>query len=502
MITSALMEPHRAQWKTQMGFLLAAIGSAVGLGNIWRFPYLCYENGGGAFLIPYLTALVTTGIPLMMLELGLGHRMRGSAPMAFARISPRWEWLGWWMVLFVMFGICLYYCVVIAWCVNFLALSLDLGWGGDPNAFFFKEFLGTTAGPHVLGDVRSPILVSLLIVWLINWGITFFGVQHGIEQANTVFMPLLVTLTALLVGWALTLPGAGEGIARYLTPDFAKLAQPQVWVAAFGQIFFTLSIGFGIMIAYASYLPRRTNLNTNATITCVADSCYSLLAGFAVFGTLGYMAHETGRPFEEVVTKGIGLAFVAYPQAISLLPKFASVFGMAFFLALIVAGISSSISILEAFTAAVVDKFHYPRRLVVSVLAVLGFVGGIVFTTQGGLYWVDIADHFLSQYGLFLACILQALVVGWLFGASKLRDYINEHSAWRNARAFSWAIRWLIPVVLVVLVVHGLALELRQPYGGYPWVAVILIGWGWLLATWVVSLFVAARPWRRALTRD
>ena len=172
---------HRPQWKTHLGFLLAAIGSAIGLGNIWRFPYLCYKNGGGAFLIPYFLALILVGIPLMILELGLGHKMRGSAPASFAVISKKWEWLGWWQVIFVMFGIVLYYSVVISWCLSFLFFSFNLGWGNDPNNFFFHKFLMVSKGPASLGDLRTPIIFSLLLVWLLNWIIVFKGVRRGLE---------------------------------------------------------------------------------------------------------------------------------------------------------------------------------------------------------------------------------------------------------------------------------------------------------------------------------
>jgi NSS family neurotransmitter:Na+ symporter len=494
------MEPHRAQWKTQAGFLLAAIGSAIGLGSIWRFAYVCYENGGSAYLIPYGVALVTAGIPLMILEYGIGHRMRGSAPMAFAKISPQWEWVGWWMVIFVMFGIVLYYAVVIAWCVSFLVFALTLAWGADPNAFFFQQFLGLTAGPQQMGDVRLPILASLVVVWLINWVIVFFGVERGLERANKIFMPLLFLLTAILVLWTLFLPGSGDGIARYLLrPDFSKLAEPKVWIDAYAQTFFTLSLGFGIMIAYASYLPKKSDINSDAVVTCLVDTVYSIFAGLAVFGTLGYMAYQTGKPFEEVVQKSIGLAFVAYPQAISLLPSFAKLFGVLFFLALIVAGIASAISILEAFTAAVIDKFHYARKPVVSVLSIIGFLGGVVFTTGGGMYWLDIVDHFLSEYGLFIACILQCVLVGWLFKAEKLREYVNSLSAWKIGRWWEWSIKYLIPGVLILLLVSGLSQEFAKPYEGYPWLALVLIGRDWLIVTLVIALFVAARPWRRQL---
>jgi len=498
-VTPQAMEPHRAQWKTQWGFLLAAIGSAIGLGSIWRFAYVCYENGGGAYLIPYFVALVTAGIPLMILEYGIGHLMRGSAPLSFAKINPHWEWLGWWTVIFVMFGIVLYYAVVIAWCVCYLWYSVSLAWGQDPNGFFFQTFLGVTAGPHVIGDIRSPILLALVLVWIVNWLIVFFGVEQGIEKANKVFMPLLFVLILILVLWTVTLPGAKEGVAKYLKPDFAKLGDPKVWIDAYSQIFFTLSLGFGIMVAYASYLPRKADINLNACVTCVVDTVVSIVAGLAVFGTLGYMAARMGKPFEEVVQHGIGLAFVAYPQAISLLPSFSRLFGVLFFLTLTVAGIASAISILEAFSAAVMDKFHYPRKAVVTVLSVVGFLGGIVFATGGGLAWLDIVDHALSHYGLFIACILQCLLVGWIYKAHRLREHVNAISQFRIGWFFDFSIRYLVPGVLTLLLVSDLIKDLRQPYEGYPWIALLLIGRDWLIITLIAALIVALRPWRKAL---
>ncbi len=495
------MEPHRAQWKSQWGFLLAAIGSSIGLGSIWRFPYVCYENGGGAYLIPYAVALLTAGIPLMILEYGIGHRMRGAAPTSFAKIDPHWEWLGWWTVIFVMFGIVLYYAVVIAWCVCYLWFSLTLAWGADPNQFFFQEFLQTTAGPHMLGDIRTPILAALLVVWIANWAVVFFGVEQGIEKANKVFMPLLLVLIIILVGWTVTLPGAAEGMRRYLQPDFSRLGDPKVWIDAYSQTFFTLSLGFGIMVAYASYLARDADITFNACATTLADTVVSLIAGLAIFGTLGYMAAHTGTPLTEVVQHGIGLAFVAFPQAISLLPSLPQLFGAFFFLTLTVAGIASSISILEAFTAAVMDKFHYRRRAIVTVLSVTGFLGGIVFATSGGLPWLDIVDHFLSHYGLFLVCVLQCVLVGWIYRAHRLREHVNAVSLFPIGRVFDLAIRYVIPGVLIVLLVNDVLKDLREPYGGYPWLALVLIGRDWLVVTFIAALFVSMRPWRRPLSR-
>lgn len=203
---------QREQWNTQRGFLLAAVGSAIGLCNIWRFSYLAYEHGGGAFLIPYITALLTAGIPLLILEYGIGHERIGSAPLTYRKIGKSWEWLGWWSVIFVMFGVGLYYSAIIAWCLNYFIFSFDLKWGTNPDTFFFKDFLKFSQTPSDIGEIRTPILFSLLIIWTINWAIIYRGVQQGIEAVNKFLMPLLLLLSLVLIFWSLQLEGAWLGI--------------------------------------------------------------------------------------------------------------------------------------------------------------------------------------------------------------------------------------------------------------------------------------------------
>jgi len=495
--TPHIMEPHRAQWSTRSGFLFAAIGSAIGLGNIWRFSYMCYENGGGAFLVPYFLALITVGIPLLILEYGIGKRMRGSAPMTFAKINKKWEWLGWWAVIFIMFGIVLYYAVIISWCLNFLFFSFNLSWKANPNKFFFQEFLNLTDGPFQIGNIRTPILFGLAIVWFLNWLIVFFGVEKGVERANRIFIPLLIVLTVILTIWSLSLPGARSGIVQYLKPDFTYLQNSKVWIDAFSQIFFTLSLGFGIMITYASYLPRKADITQNAFITSIANCLYSFIAGFAVFGTLGYMSHSTGKPFNEVVQQSIGLAFVAYPQAISLLPAFARIFGVVFFSTLVVAGLSSSISIVETFSSSIIDKFHLKRKTVVTFVAITGFLGGIIFTTGGGLFWLDIVDHFLTHYGLVVVGLLECILIVRIYKVDKLKEYIDKISLMRLGAWWNICIKYLTPLILSIVLINDLIKEVTVPYGGYSWISIILIGRDWLLATLVASIIISRLKWRR-----
>lgn len=497
---------QRSQWGTNLGFLLAAIGSAVGLGNIWRFPYVAYENGGGAFLIPYFVALFTAGIPVLMLEFALGHHKQASAPMAFRHINAKWEWLGWWAVLFVMFGIQLYYIVIIGWCANYMRFSLTMAWGDDPNAFF-SAFLAKGDPGDIWGitGLQWSVVVAVVIVWLINWGITYGGVRKGIERAVKIMMPTLLLVTIVIVVWALFLEGAGKGIKHYVTPDFNKITDLKVWIAAYGQIFFSLSLGFGIMIAYSSYLARDANIFKNSLIVAFANSSYEVFAGFGVFSILGYMATKQGKEISDVVAESLGLAFVVYPEAISMLP-YGRLFGVLFFFLLAVAGISSSISIIEAFTAAVQDKFSFGRKKIVTTICAIGFVGSLMFATNVGLFWLDIVDHFLNHYGLIVVGIVEALVVGWLYRTDLLKAHIvanlglsgTRHKVFNYVVLQLWmyCIRFITPVALGIAIVHSLIREFQEPYEGYPISGIIILGVGWLLVTHILAFGLSGLPWR------
>lgn len=477
---------------------MAVVGSAIGLGNIWRFPYLAYRNGGGAFLIPYFIALFTVGIPLMILEQGVGQMLRGSAPLVFMRIRRRWEAAGWWMVSFVTFGILLYYCVVLGWCVNYLGYSFTLAWGADTQAFFEKTFLNLSGGPFEIGGIRMAALAGVAIVWLLNWFIIYRGVVKGIEAASLIFMPLLFVIMIVLVVWGATLPGAAEGIRAYLTPDFELLKKPGVWADAFGQIFFTLSLGFGIMIAYASYLPPRAEIKKNALITCLANCGFEIFAGFAVFAVLGFMAAAKGVPVAQVAKGGPGLAFVAYPGIINELPFGRNLFGILFFLALIFAGITSSISILEAFISGLMDKFGWPRKVVASAVCAAGFLGSLLFATRAGLYWVDIVDYFLNHYGLLVAGLLETILVAWILKAGVLRNYINAVGSSALGKWWQILVVVWVPLILAVLLAGDIVSGIAKPYGGYSWGALLSIGLGWIAGTFAIAMVFTKMRWKRA----
>lgn len=488
----------RGSWKSRTGFLLAIIGSAIGLGNIWRFPYLAYKNGGGAFLIPYTIALLTVGIPLMILELGVGHKFRASAPLAFSRIGRRWEFLGWWIAVYIFVGIQFYYCLILSWCLNYLKFAFGLEWGPNTSSFFDNSFLGLTSHPYSLGGFNWSIVLGLAIVWLINWWIVSRGIRRGIEVANKIFMPVLFIITIILVVWSVNLPGAGIGIKAYLTPDFSRLSDPGIWTDAFAQIFFSLSVALGIIIAYASYLPQKTNIKTNALITCFSNCGYSFFAGFAVFSTLGYMSFASGKPISEVVKGGPGLAFVTYPETINLLPFGQKIFGVLFFAALLFAGISSSISIFESSISSFMDKFGWSRKRVTGTMSLIGFLGGLIFAMGSGLYWLDLVDHFIMNMSLLTVGFFEAVVIGWVYKASKLRAHINEvdPSGKVLGKWWEYVVAIWIPLVLGILIVLEVYSRVTEPYSGYSWYFVIPVGFGWIVMNLAIAWLIKGRGWR------
>lgn len=478
-------------WSSQRLFILAAIGSAIGFGNIWRFPYVAYDNGGGAFLIPYFIALLVAGIPLMLLELGIGKKTKAGAAQAFRDcIGKKYEWIGW-MAIVVAFMIVAYYAVIIGWAVDYAFFSVDLAYGAGPEAFFFNDFLAISDGPFDLGMINWIIVGGLAIVWL--W--IYFSIFKGV---NSVEKMVLVTVTVpwiliiLFVANGLTLPGAMDGLVFYLMPDFTKLLDPDVWIAAFGQIFYTLSLAMAIMIAYASYLPEKVDITKSAITISLANCFTSIFAGFAVFTTLGFLAHQSGVAVSEVVSSGIGLAFVVYPAAIAQFPFFPEVLGVLFFVMLVTLGVDSAFSLTEALSTPIFDeKPKLNRSITIAVVCIILFVIGILFTTGSGLYWLDIIDHYINTFMLLIIGILETIAIGWIFGAEKLRDYLNGLSTWNLGKWYDISIKFIVPAVLLVLLALNVLSEITQPYGDYDPLA-LLIGFCFVVIVGTAASFVIA----------
>ncbi|MDD4731714.1 MAG: sodium-dependent transporter [Desulfovibrio sp.] len=465
----------RETWSSRTGFILAAVGSAIGLGNIWRFPYMVYENGGGAFLIPYFVAMLTAGIPFMILEFGLGHRFRGSAPKIFASISRRMEWLGWWQVV-VAGIIATYYVVVVAWALNYFVLSFSLGWGDMPKDFFFGDFLQLTDSPLNIGGLNMSVFSAVIVAWGVTFLAVFTGVRGGVERANKIFMPVLFVLVLVFIARGLMLPGAGEGLEWLFRPDFNALLDYSVWADAFGQIFYSLSIGFAIMLAYSSYLPKQSDIANNASMTVFINCGFSMLAGLMIFSVLGYMALQQGVPVSEVAGAGVGLAFVTLPTAINLMPM-PVFFGVLFFLALAVAGLSSLISISEAVVSAVMDKLGMSRKLAASLFCGVGLLLSSAYSMGGGLYLLDIVDHFVNNHGVLLGGLAEIIFIAWFCDLESLRKHINTLSDFSVTGVWTSTLRFVVPVMLSAVCISNFVGDLSANYGGYSTKVIVLFGW-------------------------
>ncbi len=482
------MAEPRERWRGRPYFLMAAIGSAVGLGNIWRFPYIAYANGGGAFLIPYFVALLTTGIPLMILEYGLGVKMQGAPHVSFSKIKRGLEWVGWWSIL-AAFVIITYYAVVMAWCWNYLYHSFTLAWGGDAKGFFFTKVLQLSGGTAELGGIPMGVFWGLLLTWVVVYLIIYKGIGR-VAKVVMVTVPLPIMLIAILVIRGITLPGAVDGLNFYLTPDFSKLLEPKVWLAAYGQIFFSLSLAMGIMVVYSSYLPKNSDVTNNAFITSFANCGTSFFAGFAIFSTLGYLAHVSGVDISKVAGAGPGLAFVIIPTAISKLPFAAAFFGVVFFLTLLALAVDSLFSLVEANVTAVMDKWGFRRSRVTFIVCLVAFLIGLLFASRGGLYWLDIVDHWINNYGLTAIGLAEVIVIGFVFGTKPFREFINSVSEVKVGVWWDIMIKVVTPIILGVTLITSLYGEFSKAYEGYPTWALIIGGWAIVVVIIVLSFIL------------
>ncbi|TNH09477.1 sodium-dependent transporter [Testudinibacter sp. TR-2022] len=494
---NAGMPSSRETFSGRRAFIFAAIGSAVGLGNIWRFPYVAYENGGGAFILPYVVALLTAGIPLLFLDYAIGHKYRGSPPLAFRRLFGGMETIGWWQVMIcVIIG--LYYAVIIGWATSYTFFSINHSWGADPSSFFFNDYLKMSSEPGVSFDFVASVTWPLLAVWLVSIGILALGVQKGIAKSSSIFIPLLLLMFLILVVRSLFLPGAVQGLDTLFTPDWSKLSDASVWVAAYGQIFFSLSVGFGIMLTYSSYLKKKEDLTGSGLVVGFANSSFEVLAGIGVFAALGFMAAAAGKPVSEVAASGIGLAFIAFPTIISQAP-FGELIGILFFGSLVFAGLTSLISILEVIIASVQDKLGMGRvkaTLIVSVPMML--VSVLLFPTTTGLSLLDVVDSYVNNFGIVAVALISVVfLVAGISALPSLRNHLNATSSFRLGRKWQLFVGGVTPVMLGYILITEIVKRLSEGYGGYPTWFVNTFGWGMAIGIVVVSFLLSRLNWSK-----
>ncbi|KAH0617058.1 hypothetical protein JD844_028672 [Phrynosoma platyrhinos] len=504
----------RGQWTNKVEFVLSVAGEIIGLGNVWRFPYLCYKNGGGAFFIPYLIFLFTCGIPVFFLETALGQYTSQGGITAWRKICPIFEDL----FLFVFHSgigyasqviesyLNIYYIVILAWALFYLFNSFTavLPWASCNNPwnsgmttlvrlmplwkiasvaqwvrqmiqhsfhdcmillfaencmdflsnsswtngthpanstspvieFWERRALKITDGIHNLGTVRWELALCLLLAWIV----CYFCIWKGVKSTGkvvyfTATFPYVMLAVLLIRG--VTLPGAMEGIIFYLKPDISRLTDPQVWMDAGTQIFFSYAICQGCLTALGSYNKYNNNCYRDCIMLCFLNSATSFVAGFAIFSVLGFMAQEQGVHISAVAESGPGLAFIAYPKAVTMMPV-SQLWSCLFFLMLIFLGLDSQFVCVESLVTAIVDL--YPgvfrkkghRELLILGIAVICYLLGLFLVTEGGMYIFQLFDYYAaSGTCLLYLAVFEVICVGWVYGADRFYDNIEDMIGYR-----------------------------------------------------------------------
>ena len=443
----------QAQWDSTLSFLFAMIGVAVGLGNIWRFSYVVYSNGGGSFFIPYLVAIAILGVPFLILEYGIGFSFKKSFTDIMKSINPKFEIIAWMLVLFT-FIVTIYYMVILSWDLIYLLSSFTFSWGTDAAAYF----VNSVGGSSNLADASFlliPTTIGVIITWSILWFISNKDVDKGIGKASKILIPLLFIIMGIIIVYALTLPGADIGINALINPKWDKLLDVNIWLAAFGQIIFSLSVGEALALTYASYLPENAKLTDNVLIVVASNATFEVCTAFGVFSILGYMSFTNGTPMVELVTEGTGLIFIVFPMIFNIMGTMGRILAPLLFLAILFAGITSALGLFEPMLNSTSNKIGWSRRKTTTVLCIIGCIFSLILTTGISSYLVGIIDSVVNQFGVLFLIPVQAIIFGWIYGLDKVLPVLNEHSNIKVGKIWKAIIKYIAPVVLFGIWIIG-----------------------------------------------
>ena len=449
-----MKETEKSEWNSNLAFMMAMIGSAVGLGNIWRFPNVLYSNGGGSFMIPYIVSLFLLGISFVLVEYAVGFKFKKSLARILFTISKKLEPVAW-FILLVVFLITTYYVCVVGWDLIYIVLSFTKAWGSNPDLFFTNNVLQATDSISGLFTIVPAVLASVFVIWFLAWFILKRELNDGIGKVSTILLPLLCIIVVIIVAFSLTLPGASLGYTQIFTPDWSALTNLNVWLAAFGQIVFSLSLGMAIAMTYASYLPEGSKLVDNAVLVAFSNSGFEVFNSIGIFSILGFMTLSSGIPFNELVTSGTGLAFVVFPQVFNTMGPAAHIIAPLFFICILFAGITSVIALLEGVCYSISEKFLIERKKTATVVCIVGFLISTIFATGAGSTILGIFDGFLNNFALLLAVLTECIIFGWIYKFDDLIETLNNNSTIKVGKTWKIVIKYILPVCIGGLWIQG-----------------------------------------------
>ena len=443
------------EWGSNLSFVLAMVGSAVGLGNIWRYPYVLYTNGGGAFYIPYIVAILLMGIPFLILEYGVGYNFKSSFPKAIRKINGKAELLGWLLPISV-FIIMIYYSCILGWDGIYVILSFFKGWGADPNTYFTATLLQSTESASGITTFIPIIAIAMLISWVIVWYISHKDLEEGLGRVSKILVPLLFVIMIVIVLFSLTLPGAMIGLKELFSPNWSLLLDFNIWMAAFGQIIFSLSLGMSIAFTYASYTGEDGDLITNSLAIAFANCAFENFCALGVFSILGYMSLQSGTAVADLVTQGTGLVFIAYPTVLNVLGQYAYIIGPLFFLTVYLAGLTSILSTIEPLSFSIQNKFSWSRKKTMTVLCIIGAVLSMIYATAYGGTLLGYVDAFINQIAILFGVIFECIVFAWIFDIESIIPVLNKRS--RTLKLGKWwtaIVKFILPIFITIVWLGG-----------------------------------------------
>ncbi len=446
---------ENSSWTSIKTFLLAMIGLTIGIGNIWRFSYVFYNNGGGSFFIPYIIAIIVMGLPFLILEYGLGFKFKESFSKLLHDINPKFEIIAWILVLFV-FVVVIYYMVILSWDLVYFLNSFTFGWGSDPSAFFTANVGGSSSLSRI-NSIILPTFICIIALWSIFWFVSNRDIDEGIGQASRILMPLLFIIMSFILIYSFTLPGFELGLTTLLRPDWAMLFDINVWLAAFAQIIFSLSIGQAMAYTYASYLSNKTRLIDNVFMVVIANCLYEIFVALGIFSILGYMSVTSSIPITELINEGTSLIFVVLPEVFAVMGPIGRIIAPLLFISILFAGFTSSLALFEPLLSSICEKFNWSRKKGVTLLVIIACACSLLFSTGISCYIVEIVDTFVNEFGILILIAVQAIIFTWYYDVDDVIPVLNENSAITIGKKWKFILKYVLPLMLIVMWVIGVA---------------------------------------------
>ncbi len=444
------MKEKRSSFSGGLGFVLAAAGSAVGLGNLWRFPYLAAQYGGGIFILVYLILILTFGYSMLVMEIGIGRKTKKSSISAFKQLDKEFSIFGY-LGMIVPMIILPYYCVIGGWVIKYMLVFLVGQGSAAASDGYFGDFISATWSP----------LVMFLVFFGVTIVVVLAGVEKGVERVSKLMMPVLIVISLGICIYVVTIDGAAEGIKYYLLPDFSKFSFKTV-CGAMGQMFYSMSLAMGIMISYGSYLKDDVNIGKSVGHIEIFDTGVAVMAGFMIIPVVYMFSGEAG-----LATGGPGLMFKTLPKVFDIMP-FGAVLGALFFVLVLFAALTSSISIMEAIVSNLMDGFKMSRKKSVITIIAISLVLGVITSLGNGVLshitilkmdFLTFFDYFSNSVLMPIVALGTCIMIGWRVGTKVIEEEVTKNGdKMGRVKIFRIMVKYIAPVcMMIILVFYSLA---------------------------------------------